>query len=191
MPDVKSTKTELTCQCCGNPFLVWTYRHVKENRRFCSWKCRYSLTVNDRFWARVIKGDGCWGWAGHINTSGYGSFSVNKKTAVASRVSWQIHFGGIPDGMVVCHRCDNRPCTNPDHLFLGTVQDNNDDCTAKGRRAMGANHGMSKLTPEIVVSLRLERARGVMLKDLSAKYGFSMAAISSAVTGRTWSHVSS
>lgn len=91
----------------------------------------------ERFWSRVKRGDGCWEWQGGSNQYGYGLFTRRgcdtKVTRVASRISWELAHGPIPQGMVVCHKCDNPPCVNPDHLFIGTHLDNMRDMVAKGR----------------------------------------------------------
>lgn len=82
---------------------------------------------------RFIKKDDCWNWIGSIGKNGYGYFSKNSKAASAHRVSWEIHNGQIPDGLCVLHKCDNRKCVNPDHLFIGTYYDNIHDKINKGR----------------------------------------------------------
>ena len=91
-------------------------------------------SVVDRFWSYVpVSEVGCWEWKGHRNTGGYGVITHNGRDHTASRVSWEIHFGPIPDGLSICHHCDNPPCVRPDHLFIGTHSDNMRDAFAKGR----------------------------------------------------------
>jgi hypothetical protein len=91
-------------------------------------------SFEDRFWSKVRKTEGCWEWTAGTYRKGYGKFSVARSTnAQAHRVSWQMGSGPIPDGLFVCHHCDNPSCVRPDHLFLGTNRDNVRDCVQKGR----------------------------------------------------------
>jgi hypothetical protein len=94
------------------------------------------MSLEERFWAKVRKSEGCWEWVGSKIPKGYGNIGISyrpPKSALAHRVSWEIHFGPIPGGMFVCHHCDNPGCVRPDHLFLGTNLDNIRDSESKGR----------------------------------------------------------
>jgi len=104
-----------------------------------------------RFWAKVNIGEDskCWEWLGAKSSWGYGSFGFKKKHFIASRLSWMIANGRIPNGMIIMHSCDNPACVNPDHLHLGTHQDNTDDKVSKGRHGWvsGDSH-YSRTSPE-------------------------------------------
>jgi hypothetical protein len=97
---------------------------------------------------------GCWLWCAGMSTTGYGSFSVNGRPDHAHRASWILHHGPIPPDLFVCHRCDVRKCVNPDHLWLGTHQQNITDMVEKGRNPRGTQHKRASLTEEQVRFIR-------------------------------------
>lgn len=118
------------------------------------------------FWDRVQKRPNeCWPWTGRKNTRGYGQVYVgggraNEKREVAHRIAWRFTFGPIPDGLLVCHHCDNPPCVNPEHLFLGTMSDNIRDASAKGRLGVQRYPERYKDSIKKATLASLERRKG-------------------------------
>lgn len=151
-----------------------------------------NASLTERFWQKVAITDDCWEWQAAKDKRGYGMFGVdkNERRAFAHRVSWRLHSGVIPDGLFVCHSCDNPPCVNPSHLFLGTHAENVADMMAKGRHRHGESHQNSKLKAEDVKNIRhlyfAERREG---KELAAFYGVSRATVSLIVNRKSWAHV--
>lgn len=144
----------------------------------------------ERFWRLVAKGDGCWTWLGTKTCGGYGKIHVSgearqsRRSAWAHRVSWELANGPIPGGLFVCHQCDNPSCVRPDHLFLGTNDDNMQDAKRKGRNAKGERHGMAKLSDEDVREIRRRSAAGDTAAALGARFGVHPPAISRVLTGQ-------
>ncbi len=147
-------------------------------------------TVADRFWPNVDKGDGsgCWLWTGSTVGRGYGGIRVDGRSDRAHRVSWVLHHGPIPDGLWVRHVCDNPPCVRPDHLLLGTRQDNMNDMVERGRswKPWGERNPRSRLTDEQVADIRRRHQFRVVTYDMLAKeYGVSRHSISEICRGKT------
>jgi len=150
----------------------------------------------DRFWSKVDIKDSneCWNWIAGIGTNGYGQFSVKFKKIGAHQFSYLLHNNiyEIPDKLCVCHRCDNRICVNPKHLWLGTYKDNSEDCEQKNRTTKGSKHGNSKLTEDDVVEIRkMYKNKQIGIKDIADIFGVSRTIIQRAATGDTWKHVDS
>lgn len=148
----------------------------------------------ERFWAKVTRAGGCWEFAGlSTHSAGYrllwtgdGSRSYQQ----AHRVSWELHYGPIPAGMLVCHHCDNRICVRPDHLFLGSIQDNMDDRNMKQRQARGERLWSAKLTADDVLEIRRRYAAGgVLIRELAEEFGMSYPGIQHITSGRKWRHL--
>lgn len=152
---------------------------------------------HDRFMEKVVMvpEGGCWIWIGGLSRTGYGGFSVGKNVMSSHRWSYSFFKGQIPDGLLVCHTCDNRCCVNPDHLFLGTPKQNMEDAVRKGRtsrvpRTWGEKQHLSKLKEADVISIRSEYTgeRG-QISALSRKYNVSRTAVREAAKGQTWGHI--
>jgi hypothetical protein len=139
---------------------------------------------------------GCIVFTGTLNLAGYGRLVIDGKGWLAHRYAWTINRGPIPQGMYVCHHCDNPPCTNPDHLFLGTQQANVADMVAKGRHSRGRNtppprgsiNGNTTLTEEDAMAIF--RAPGKQ-RDIAARYGISKTAVCMIKGKKTWRHIHS
>jgi hypothetical protein len=152
-----------------------------------------------RFWRHVKKTESCWTWTAYKNRRAYGEFRVGSMTdgtrrmKLAHRYSWELYNGTIPESLFVLHKCDNPPCVNPEHLFLGTHTDNMRDMIRKGRRAVspsmrGESNPNSKLSAEDVFQIRHSLMFGVKGTVLSSRYGVSNAHISAIKKHKTWKY---
>ena len=150
----------------------------------------FSSNLQKRFWSHVTKGEECWEWNGSRNRSGYGMIATRGgglDMERAHRVSWRLHNGIIPPYIVVRHKCDNRACVRPDHLELGTQQDNIRDMDTRGRRRNWRMlNPMPKLTEEQVIEIRA--ADGTFM-ELGRRFGVTATTIRDIKKGKTWTHL--
>jgi len=196
------------CEKCGNGFHVPPSSLLKGPCKYCSQACyrQSPIPVETRFWKKVIITPGCWMWKG-AKEKGYGiirnQFPLKSNTS-AHRLSYEIHKGLIPEGLFVCHKCDNPECSNPDHLFVGTHQENMEDMKIKGRANDGKNtpyytnpestrgskNPLAKLNESQVLEIRRRYIPRVLTMDqLAEEYGVSRGAILSVVHRKNWAHL--
>ena len=159
---------------------------------------KQKFTLEQRFWNKVnqegpihpVLGTRCWIWtAGHF-VSGYGAFNVAKTPIYAHRLCWTLTRDAIPSGLEVLHHCDNPPCVNPDHLFLGTHADNMADMASKERKQWGEAHYKAKFTETTVKEVRKLYAQGgITQRAIAARYGVCQQAISRIIVRKTWDHL--
>ena len=155
---------------------------------------REMISIEKRFWAKVQKAEGCWPWMAFRMKNGYGTIGVGRREEgkkFAHRVSWEIHFGPIPDGLHVLHRCDTPFCVRPDHLWLGTDKDNSEDREKKGRgnrynQAKGESNGRAKLAIADVVAIREMKGS---TRKIGALFGVTDVLISKIKNRKLWTHV--
>lgn len=197
------------CEClCGDEVLVFTANLISGITKSCGcskfafFGGRPIESAEKRFLRYLNKSseDSCWVYTGSIDRKGYGVVSRGGRGATcykAHRLSYELYKGPIPEGLCVCHRCDNPPCCNPSHLFLGTKGDNNRDMYAKGRNnntnnAKGEHHALAKLNADKVREIRAswesEKPRPEQ-RELAKRYGVDQQVIWSVIHRKTWKHV--
>lgn len=212
-------KGQSNCEVC-NVIFEWYRGQGRNAPRFCSHECRLKVGTGFRpggqiriseltdeeklerlkksFEKHVIRQEGCWSWKGPIAKFGYAVMSCRKEIGPCRghKASWIIHKGPIPEGMHVCHKCDNPICTNPDHLWIGTYKQNNDDKIAKGRANFvnppvkkGSDNGSSKLNEDQVKEIKVLISQGHSCYGISKKYDVSNTTIKRIRNGENWSHV--
>jgi len=158
--------------------------------------------VIERFWPKVDRFSssvtGCWVWIASKNNKGYGVLGIGGIPTLAHRLAWELTYGPIQTGLCVCHRCDNPPCVNPSHLFLGTRADNMADSSRKGRSGArthperiprGSRSGLAKLVESDIVEIRRALESGETCKAIAARYGVAKTTIDWIKRGQTWRHV--
>lgn len=208
----ESSTHQPLCAVCSAP--------LNQGRLYCSRSCsgrgfpHDARPLPERFWECVNRDGphGCWVWTAWRDRHGYGHIfrggHRHAGSVRAHRFSWELHYGAIPNGLHVLHHCDNPPCVRPDHLWLGTQRDNNEDRHNKGRSRGGSRPvvtwqqqhperilrgvqiATAKLTDARVLEMRRRYAAGgVSYKTLARENGISKATCAEILTGKIWRHV--
>lgn len=189
-------KSNRICAICSTPFYGYAASVLQGKSKFCSRAC-YGISRRrgalQRFWANVTPKsvEECWNYSSaspQIN-HGYGVVVVDGKQTQAHRYSWELHNGPIPAGLWVLHKCDNRKCVNPNHLFLGDLQDNVDDMVKKGRRAptKGEKNPKAKLTWSDVDEIRrLLKGGQESRSTIANRFGVSKCSIGRIDRNQAW-----
>lgn len=164
------------------------------------------IPIEARFWRKVNKSGPlpdpekypnvmgrCWLWTAGVFRDGYGKIrkttDVDSKSKRAHRVSWEMHNGEIPEGMWVLHHCDNTRCVNPEHLFLGTHQDNEDDKIKKGRHVAGERNGRAKVNPLQVRIMRRLSEGGMTCVQIAKIFSVKVGVAECIARRATWKHL--
>lgn len=169
----------LRCKECGAAFTFHNSRG-----KYCSPRCQ--------LYAHLDRAGGCWEWKGNTNRHGYGQLQnrgLAKNGVRAHVLSWVLHVGPVPSGMFVCHKCDNRRCSRPDHLFLGTCADNMADMVRKGRSRFGIKNHNAKFTEADVLEIVQALLNGERVTDIAIRFGCGTSRISTIKAGKSWKHL--
>ena len=161
-------------------------------------------TLEERFWSKVRKSDGCWEWTGNKGSNGYGRFYANDRSFAATHIALMLSGRPLADGLFALHKCDNPGCVRPDHLFAGTLAENQQDCERKRRRRhmvgdsnpmrmyaglhAGEKNGCSKLTSADVTRIREQYKAGIRVSLIAEKFGVHNTAIYKILNGKRWTN---
>jgi hypothetical protein len=153
-----------------------------------------TAAFREQFWLKVdrTESESCWPWLGYRKSNGYGQVYISRgRFVTASRVAYGLTHGVVPAGQVVCHHCDNPPCCNPEHLFIGTQSVNALDSVQKGRanRARGEQHPHARLTEDQVREIRNTPAYSGINRDFADQFGVSRRHIYAIRSGKKWGHL--
>lgn len=194
--DSRITRVERACAVCGVAFMARPDVVTQGYGNYCSHACGNKARVlpeATRFWALVNQRgpDECWPWQAARDKDGYGLFTPQPgRQEVAHRVAYRLANSTLDPALMVCHTCDNPPCCNPRHLFLGTNADNMTDMVSKGRSRKGEAHPRARLTADAVQAIRARYSAGtITLAALAAEYGVKDVTIQAITSRRSWKHV--
>lgn len=192
---------ERLCKRCGEKNQQNFYPHQKTSCKKChiekvkARQCqgkKPTRTSLERFTEKYdVDITGCWIWNGSRNKDGYGQIGINNKIYSAHRLSYELLKTTIPEGLFICHTCDNPSCVNPDHLFTGTHQDNMDDMVAKGRspKQRGEDASSTVLTEEQAQYILDFNHYHGSLTILAERFGVDVSTIFYVKNGKSWSHL--
>jgi len=192
----RSSNTEKMLMVFPHIFL-YEEKHGKLNVRYLDSNCDNDRCINPdhqsprtfekRLLSNYVKDENsCWMWQGHVMSNGYGALTVEGKSKMVHRLSYEYHIGEIPKGLMVCHKCNVKLCLNPDHLYVGTHNDNMQDM-ADSASLKGEKNPKSLLTEAQVLGIKQHiKDRKIFYKDIAKMYGVSRQAIKDIASGRTW-----
>ena len=186
------------CLCdCGKEKIFHTNHVITEATKSCGCirsikRDNYIDYIKEKIFLSIkINANGCWEWQKSRHKQGYGNLCYKRTVHLAHRISWIVFNGEINKEILVLHKCDNPPCCNPDHLFLGTDRDNIIDAFSKGRieRKKGEDHYNSKLTNEIVLEIKKLYKQGVPQKQIAKILNVNERTVNGIASGNSWKHI--
>jgi hypothetical protein len=185
-------------QTCGNKLCIrpehlylgrYTSRRNEKEPKLSEINLIGLIRISEDLTSFVERTDYCWNWTGTINKFGYGIITHKYYLYFVHRLAYVKHFGSVPENMFVLHKCDNRKCINPEHLFIGTNRDNVDDMLNKERQPRGETKHNSILLERDILLIRKMKQEGETLKDISKYFNVSEGAIYDVIARRTWKHI--
>jgi hypothetical protein len=185
------SRIEEACRHCHAKFFRKPCEVKRGTHVYCSKECWHLGHRNtpDKFHSRIKKTETCWLWTG-TKRNGYGVIKYEGVECRAHVLSYELKYGRILPGFIICHRCDNPCCVNPEHLFAGTHSDNMEDKLAKKRQAKGSRQGHSKLIEPQVIEIRTNYTMvRETHKKIAARYGVKKGAIASILSRISWKHI--
>jgi len=181
-------RMEVAKQLCGKHYQRWR----KFGDPFVTNISRLDIPFDEWFWQQIIVDErtNCWVWQLALVTQGYGQVSIKHKSYRAHRIAYELFYKESTQGKLVCHICDNPPCINPEHLFLGTAKENTQDMVKKQRHNHGERHHFAKLTKQAVLDMRKRHKQGnITIAQLASEYGVSPSSARKAIVGLMWRHI--